>query len=505
MFIIAGVLAGFYYAWNYSQHYGDVQDKASQLDVSITDNYDVSTFDGAAVPVEIPALPDLTKYTVENIRAKKSPLSAGVVSVQKLEVGYAKIRGEINMFAEKQWRLNPLTIVIESGNYNLDGLVAEVNNAELIYKRSDGAYVLAAPLAIRPNSGFIIDNGQTLLLDVEKGGLISNFGDFFVVDAKLKGWNISKDAPAEFKSRKKFRPYVATWCGSNMYLANSDIAHLGYSKSKSYGITYTSCRDTLYREDYAELDGGTGWLIGNTFTDMYFGFYSYEANDVAIVGNRYIDNIVYGIDPHDRSERLIIANNHVSGSKEKHGIIVSREVNHSFIINNLSENNKGTGIMLDRSSEHNVIANNIARNNEGDGITFYESPHNISFNNKFIKNGASGIRIRNSIDITSYKDVINYNVRSGVQLYTDTLTERDLDLDPYNENVDFTLVNPEMIGNEEASFKFADIDAFSLNGGSFYQAPDKMFAGDFRDLDSAYRDAIFKPDGGLRISKKPIQ
>src|SRR3546814_14775655 len=87
----------------------------------------------------------------------------------------------------------------------------------------------------------------------------------------------------------------------------------------------------------------TGWLIDSEFYDNWYGFYCYEAEDVVIRGNDYHDNIKYGIDPHDRSRRLIIAGNKAHDTKEKHGIIVSREVDDSWIINNQAYDNALSG------------------------------------------------------------------------------------------------------------------------------------------------------------------
>ncbi|MFD2980383.1 NosD domain-containing protein, partial [Klebsiella pneumoniae] len=84
----------------------------------------------------------------------------------------------------------------------------------------------------------------------------------------------------------------------------------------------------------------------------------YETQDFVVKDSTYRDNIVYGIDPHDRSHRLIIAGNTVYGTKKKHGIIVSREVNDSWIINNKSFDNKLSGVVIDRNSVNNLIAYN---------------------------------------------------------------------------------------------------------------------------------------------------
>ena len=104
----------------------------------------------------------------------------------------------------------------------------------------------------------------------------------------------------------------------------------GIPCSTSYGISLSSEPE---REEPSKIaEWPTGVIVGNEFHGLYYGFYSYEARGVAIVGNRYSDCILYGIDPHDRSTELVIAQNTTTGTRERHGIIGSRGVSDSFIL-----------------------------------------------------------------------------------------------------------------------------------------------------------------------------
>src|SRR5690606_24220501 len=138
---------------------------------------------------------------------------------------------------------------------------------------------------------------------------------------------------------------------------DSTVASLGYAASKSYGVSLSQYSPSLVRA--MDRDNPTGWLIDSVFEDNWYGFYCYEADDVAIVGNIYRNNIVYGIDPHDRSHRLVMAESEAYGTVQTHGIIVSREVNESWIFRNRSHHNGLSGIVIDRSSVRNVVADNI--------------------------------------------------------------------------------------------------------------------------------------------------
>lgn len=508
--LAATLLAGIHYFWNYRQHYGD-WDQAIDM-AKIQAKYDIKSLDSLSVqPIAAPVLPDVTPYTVAAVKKKIPVVSSGYLLVQNLEEGYRKMRNRLAFFGEKQNRLDPLSIVISSGIYDLETIYKEVADETLIQKKEKDFYILYVPLSVRAEAALLIQENETLLMSVNSGALLSIFGDVFIVDAVVKGWNTEKNSPADYKEPNDFRPHITAWCGSNLYIAGSELAHLGYQASKSYGISYTSCSDTLYRDDYAHLPGATGWIIGNKFDDIYFGFYSYEANNIVIVGNEYDKNIVYAIDPHDRSKGLIIAHNRTRRSQQKHGIIISREVGDSYIFKNISEENNGSGIMIDRSSEGNVIAYNISQRNKQDGLTFYESPRNFSYKNTLIFNGNSGMRIRNSWDIISYEDVINYNGISAVQLYSLYLTPsrgatyRDLDLDPYVQRAGAEFIGTEMVGNHLSNLKLEDFDYFKMVKPRFYQSPTTIFTGEVKGIDDSFSEFLLNPDKGLSIVSRRAQ
>lgn len=182
---------------------------------------------------------------------------------------------------------------------------------------------------------------------------------------------------------------------------------------------------------------------------MWYGFYCYETQDFVVKDSTYRDNIVYGIDPHDRSHRLIIAGNTVHGTKKKHGIIVSREVNDSWIINNKSYDNKLSGVVIDRNSVNNLVAYNEIYRNHTDGITLYESGDNLIWDNKLINNRRHGIRVRNSVNIRLYENIAMANGLVGVYGHIKDLsdTDRDIALDPFDTKVSLIVVGGELAAN----------------------------------------------------------
>lgn len=441
--------------------------------------YDIFPLDEAR-SVARPALPDISRETVDSVRAFMPALTEGDVAVRSMEKMRLHAQHNVHLFAEWQNRFDPLMIVIESGVYDLAMLQARVNDPALLSHDGQGTYHLYVPLVVESGAGLVMGDNAHLRMGRNGGALIANFGRLDVVGARIEGWDLEAHAPAPFTGKHDFRPYIASLCGSEMNLAGAHFAHLGYFDVKAYGITYTSCNGRVYKT--ADHSGARGRVIGNRFDDIYYGFYSYESSHIKVIGNEYVDNIMYGIDPHDRSKHLIIARNTVRGTKLRHGIITSRDVSESFIFDNISEYNERAGMLLDRASVNNVIVGNILRHNRGDGMAFYESGHNVSYGNVMTDNGGYGMRIRNSAGIVSRHDVINKNAKGALQAYTVDLTsvgaDRDFTIDPYERVTSADMAQAEMISNGKVDITLRDVEEVRLFELKRYQAPEKFMTGD---------------------------
>ena len=450
--------------------------KAHYSPAALTNNYTMSIKKNK-LQADVPALPDISKYSVANIAAQAPPYTPGRVGITGM-VGLPGMRefikkdGRVQRLRLSQMAVTPQIINIQEGHYDLTHLYEEVQKlspGNQILIKDGSHYLLRMPILVGEGASLTISDKDTaeLLLSQDQTVFIANAGDLYILNTKVTGWSEKYNNPSYFIDRLTFRPFFTSWSGGRMYIAGSTLSSLGYRKGKSYGITYSSCLPC--QQVKPKLSPASGALVGNTFTDLYYGFYSYEAEDIAIVGNKYVDNAVYGIDPHDRSRHLIIAENEASGSGKKHGIIISRNVNDSWIFNNYSHNNHGSGIMLDRSCEHVVVANNITAYNQGDGITFYESMNDTVYNNKVYQNGLSGIRIRNSWNITSINDEITDNGGVPVVIYSMDLIangkERDLKQDPYSIRAEATIVDSTLkLTDRKPAFKLDGVNKLALSG-----------------------------------------
>lgn len=399
-----------------------------------------------------PNLPDLAPYTAKNIMARITKTPAGRASLHRMVetralhefVGGGE--GRLMEWAARQSQ-HPRAVFIEGGYMTPRDLARQLPK-EVIEETAPGVFVLRLPLVVMRGATFHIDQQtRDFRMSQERGAFLVNDDKLFITDSRLTAWSERHNALAALKGPGDFRPYLIAWGGTETYIAGSVISNLGYSASKAYGVSLSQYSPGIVKE----MGRGhpTGWLINSEFVGNWYGFYCYEADDVVILGNTYRDNVIYGIDPHDRSRRLIIANNVATGIQQKHGIIISREVNDSWIFGNRAFQNKLSGIVIDRSSVNNVVAYNESYDNGTDGYTIYESPNNLLWGNRAIGNGRHGFRLRNSVDIRLYDNVAVGNKLSGIYGHIKDLTgtDRDIKLDPFETKVSMVVVGGQLIHN----------------------------------------------------------
>lgn len=458
-----------------------------------------------------PTLPDLSLYTTDHIKTLAPKLVAGQVEWQLLwdspEFKNLQIKEDVDFVANRQGNDDPFWIVIRSGVYDLPGLYSTINDESVITKKDDG-YLIKAPLMIAKSAGLILQGStQKLYLSTHDGAMITSYGQFFAIDTLITSWDDKANAPSDYDDKKNsFRPYLQFLNDSVTYIAGTSIQHLGYDSSKGFGLSFSANENLLTNKDDHTPIAMTGWVVDNRITDLYYGYYTFMADGLAVVGNKFKDNIIYGIDPHDYSRNLVIANNDVSGTRKKHGIIISRNVNHSFIIHNKSYNNHGSGIMLDRQCSNNVIAHNVVEKNQADGIFFSESSNNLSYQNTVKKNKRSGIRLRNSRDITSYDDKILDNQKAGVVLYTADLghTERNIVQDPYEQRTTMRLIGTTFSNNDGSHIDLENFDTVDFYHISTIKTPTgHVFSGPDDIPFYSLQDKIRNIKEGVRLQKIP--
>lgn len=419
--------------------------------LQLAKTYTVTSPPSAPLDMAKPKLPDISGYTAEAVAKKIVRSKPGKIKVRRMmqEDALKDFIGGDNKMIEWVARQHgiPQAIFIEDGYVNLRDLTKSLPK-QYFSETSPGVFLARLPIVVGRKGILEVDNKtQELRLSQEAGSFLINDGQLFVRDTKITGWREADNGPATFRKPNEFRPFLLSWGGTETYIVNTKIASFGYANSKSYGVSISQYTPNMAK--VLKRPQPTGWIIGSEFSDMWYGFYCYEARDVVVKGNTYRDNIVYGIDPHDRSHGLIIADNTVYGTQKKHGIIISREVNDSFIFNNRSYDNNLSGVVIDRNSVNNLIAYNEIFQNHSDGITMYESGDNLIWGNRVINNRRHGIRVRNSVNIRLYENISMANGLMGVYGHIKDLsdTDRDIALDPFDTKVSLIVVGGELAAN----------------------------------------------------------
>lgn len=426
-------------------------EKTSLKPAAADPRYVVREVDSSNLFLEPPQLPDLRPYTDAAVLAKVPQKRRGQAVVRRMVEAqtlheFIGGRGRLGEWAARQ-HTHPQAVFIEGGLMTPADLARSLTK-EQFEEVEKGVFVARLPIVVMQGSVLHVDrNVRELRLSEERGAFLVNDGHLFITQTRVTGWREQANAPASFRDANSFRPFIISWGGAELYIARSTLTSLGYEASKSFGVSISQYSPNM--DARLKRKRPTGWVINSEFNDLYFGFYCYEADDVVVLNNTYNKSIVYGIDPHDRSQRLIIAHNTVQDTKKKHGIIISRAVNDSWLLWNKAQNNALSGMVIDRNSVRNVIAYNDLIANGTDGITVYESPNNLLWNNRASSNKRHGIRLRNSIDLRLHGNIAVANGLAGVYGHIKDLTgtDRNLKIDPFEPHISMVIVGGQLIFN----------------------------------------------------------
>lgn len=408
----------------------------------------------------------------------------------------------------------PRVIVVQSGTTTL-GMIARqlqgTQDQDLIVAAGN-VVTLRAPLFVAPGARLILSrmDAPSYRLSATAGAFIASAGELHVVDAEIVGYDEKTGQPAWSDKDKthEFRPFLLSWGDGRMNVAGSILTALGYENSKSFGLSYSS--GPIRVAELRDQAHATGYVVDNVFRNSHFGFYSYEAENVHIVGNEYVDNVIYGLDPHDRTRNLTIALNTTYGTRAKHGIIISREVDDSVIIGNITFDNVGSGIMLDRDSSNNIIHANTSFSNMQDGITLFESSCNLMTDNHLLANKRDGLKVRNSFDIAAYGNRIESNSGAGVNTYVANLLEtksgetRDFKLDPYDAITAISL-RRNRISSNGVGISAQGASGLAMFSNIFVKQSRRLFGGDLRGLEGLVLQSSSKANTLIASTCRPVR
>ena len=456
----------------------------------------------------LPSLPDrwfeigadgIVGVSGDDVRADVRPISPGRAEVAMMRQSYfnekfiSKVAGQ-TLMRQQQGRHSLEFIMIESGVFSLPTLLKRLQamgHGDDVLHQDGRIYTLRLPLLVMPGATLVVTGAdvESLRLSTERGAFIVNAGTVQIADTILESWDESTNQRTyrTYDRKKDFRPFVTTWTGGDIDVVGSTVFGLGYLGGKAYGLSMSAGPATVTKNRPMWEDAPTGRLIDNSFRNMFYAYYAYEATDAYIVGNELVDNIVYGLDPHDRAERLMMAYNTAYGTHKKHGIIISREVDDSWMLGNISFDNAGSGFMLDRDSHGNMLYANTSFDNEQDGISFFESSCNFIVGNHIFDNKRDGIKVRNSWNIALADNVIENNGAAGLDIYsiwldpTGAHVTRDFDLDPYFAFTGVEVYNNTLVRNA-SGMKFVGVNQAIIGPNNIADQSPRIFAGDLVSL-----------------------
>ncbi|POX36338.1 hypothetical protein C3486_34125 [Streptomyces sp. Ru73] len=315
------------------------------------------------------------------------------------------------------------TLYLQSGTATLPDIARLCASAPLYeVDGSPGTWQLDANLVVQngatlnvhgPDAGGTV---KTLRLNspdsnkpTEVASITAQYGTIDVDAVDITSWDMAKGGPdtdASAGSGERGRAFIralsyldtdGTPRQSRMNFYNSDVGYLGYYAAESYGVAYKARGCDISHQDVCDKLDVLGDQIGSRFHHNYMGTYTFGAYGMTFDRNEYDNNIAYGLDPHDDSDRLKITNNraHHNGN---HGIICSQRCDNLEIVGNESDHNgippyvppgdddasdnQVHGIMLHRGVTDSVVRNNYVHDQpNGAGIAVFDSSDDVIADN----------------------------------------------------------------------------------------------------------------------------
>jgi parallel beta-helix repeat protein len=243
--------------------------------------------------------------------------------------------------------------------------------------RADGnnSWTLNQPVSIEGRATVSITGPAELAIESGAFLLATNGGNLSLERISVTGVGANGALQA---TPATDRGFLAATTGGRLVLEHDSITDLGYLGDYTYGISLqetapgSTIRDCSIRGDY-------------------FGVYLSHSRGVPIVGNRVSDSVVYGIDPHTDSSRLLIEGNRVTDSGV-HGNILADGVTDTQVIGNAVSGSGDHGIVLFDGANQNVVSGN-SLSGVFDGIVVTDSSDNRISRNTIGPAKRFGIRL----------------------------------------------------------------------------------------------------------------
>lgn len=302
------------------------------------------------------------------------------------------------------------TILLRRGaNTTLPGIRQALGAAGALQELAPGEWLLTANLRIEAGAQLRIAAPEARLLKLrsDPSGFVwikALGGQLDFADTCVTSWDTQSQRYDE--KYQDGRSFVLARDGARMNVERSDLRYLGYDGPESYGLAW-------------RVRGTTGQIVDSYVSHNFYGVYSFDMDGLVIRGNEVHHNIMYGIDPHTRSNRLVIEDN-VSHDNGKHGIILAEECSDGQVRNNVVYNNLHHGIVIFQQSNNNIVEGNTSYANGGHGINVNDAANTIVRGNNVYDNLEAGIGVGQRASATQViANQVRANRRDGVTFYSD--------------------------------------------------------------------------------------
>ncbi len=226
--------------------------------------------------------------------------------------------------------------------------------------------------------------------------------------------------------RRDGRAYVLAR-GSEMDVEHATFSDLGFATNgHTSGVAWVGI-------------GGrpaTGGASDSTFRRGYFGAYSADAEGLVIARSAFLDNVIYGFDPHSATIDTLVTDS-VAARNGRHGFIFSQSCDGNVVRDSEAYLNGGTGFMIDdgipphgsgRNSDHNTLLRVSSHDNGDVGIVVEGGEGNrveqaVVTNNEdgiWVRDGATGTALVGNRVVATRRAAVRLEAGLGETLVADT-------------------------------------------------------------------------------------
>jgi poly(beta-D-mannuronate) C5 epimerase len=228
-------------------------------------------------------------------------------------------------------------------------------------------WILNANILVVNNATLKIDTAGSWLKIMGSHGIIIDGGKLNVNNSSITSWSSEGKEIRQNPDGSIERAFMRIKDSEGVLIADSEFSYLGYNEPGKRGFD-------AFGEPSHNIT-----IVNSKFHHMWMAFYSREAYDIIVNGSEYYDNVKYALDPHTRTNDMVITNNHIHHNPI--GVICSLDCSNILIEENQIHDNDKSGIFLSRNMHDSIIRNNTIYD-EVIGIIVSESQGNLITENK---------------------------------------------------------------------------------------------------------------------------